>query len=52
MKALFEALDYKWEEIKSGFSEENQKVPSYLYLPLAAGLLYFHFVFFKNRNGI
>ncbi len=47
IKALFEALDYKWEEIKSGFSDENQKVPSYLYLAFAAGLLYFFLAFFE-----
>lgn len=47
INALFEALDYKWEELKSGFSEENQKVPSYLYLAFAAGLLYFFIGFFE-----
>ncbi len=47
IKALFEALDYKWEEIKSGLSEENQKVPSYLYLAFAAGFLYFFIAFFE-----
>lgn len=47
VKALFDALDYKWEEIKSGFSEENQKVPPYLYLAFAAGLLYFFLAFFE-----
>ena len=47
IKALFEALDYKWEELKSGFSEENQKAPSYLYLAFAAGLLYFFIAFFE-----
>ena len=47
IKALFEALDYKWEEMKSGFLEENQKVPSYLYLAFAAGMLYFFLAFFE-----
>jgi len=47
VKALFEALDYKWVELKSGFSEENQKVPTYLYLAFAAGLLYFFLAFFE-----
>lgn len=47
VKTLFEALDYKWEEMKSGFSEENQKAPSYLYLAFAAGLVYFFLAFFE-----
>lgn len=47
VKALFEALDYKWEEMKSGFLKENQKVPSYLYLAFASGLLYFFLAFFE-----
>lgn len=47
IKALFDALDYRWEEMKSGFSQENQKVPPYLYLAFAAGLLYFFLAFFE-----
>lgn len=47
IKALFEALDYKWEELKFGFLEENQKVPSYLYLAFAAGLVYFFLAIFE-----
>lgn len=47
VKALFEALDFKWEEVKSGFADEEKKVPSYLYFAFAAGLVYFFLVFFE-----
>lgn len=47
VKALFEALDYQWEELKSEFSEENQKVPSFFYLAFASGMLYFFLAFFE-----
>jgi transcriptional regulator with XRE-family HTH domain len=47
VKALFEALDFKWEEVKSGFADEEKKVPSYLYFAFAAGLIYFFLVFFE-----
>ena len=47
VKALFEALDYQWEEVKSGFADEERKVPAYLYLAFAAGLVYFFLAFFE-----
>ncbi len=47
VKALFEALDYHWEEVKSGLSGEEKKLPSYLYLAFAAGLVYFFLAFFE-----
>jgi transcriptional regulator with XRE-family HTH domain len=47
VKALFEALDYQWEEVKSGFADEDRKVPAYLYLAFAAGLVYFFLAFFE-----
>lgn len=47
VKALFEALDYQWEEVKKGFEEEERKVPAYLYLAFAAGLVYFFLAFFE-----
>jgi len=47
VKALFEALDYQWEEVKSNFSDEEKKVPTYLYLAFAAGVLYFFLAFFE-----
>jgi transcriptional regulator with XRE-family HTH domain len=47
VKALFEALDYKWEELKNGFVDEDKKVPAYLYFAFAAGLIYFFLAFFE-----
>lgn len=47
VKALFEALDFKWEEVKSSFTDEERKAPSYLYLAFASGLLYFFLAFFE-----
>jgi transcriptional regulator with XRE-family HTH domain len=47
VKALFEALDYHWEEVKSGFADEERKVPTYLYFTFAAGLVYFFLAFFE-----
>ncbi len=47
VKALFEALDYHWEEAKNGFADEARKVPGYLYLAFAAGLVYFFLAFFE-----
>lgn len=47
VKALFEALDYQWEGVKNGFLDEEKKVPSYLYLAFAAGLIYFFLAFFE-----
>lgn len=47
VKALFEALDFKWEEVKSGFADEEKKVPPYLYFAFAAGLVYFFLAFFE-----
>ena len=47
VKALFEALDYQWEEVKSGFADEERKVPAYLYFAFAAGLVYFFLAFFE-----
>ena len=47
VKALFEALDYQWEEVKSGFAREDQKVPAYLYLAFASGLIYFFLAFYE-----
>jgi len=47
VKALFEALDFKWEEVKSGFADEEKKVPPYLYFAFAAGLIYFFLAFFE-----
>lgn len=47
VKALFEALDYQWEGVKNGFVDEERKVPTYLYLAFAAGLVYFFLAFFE-----
>lgn len=47
IKALFEALDFQWEEVKSSFTDEERKVPSYLYFAFASGLLYFFIAFFE-----
>lgn len=47
VKALFEALDFKWEGVKEGFADEEKKVPTYLYLAFAAGLVYFFLAFFE-----
>jgi transcriptional regulator with XRE-family HTH domain len=47
VKALFEALDYQWEEVRNGFADEERKVPAYLYLAFAAGLVYFFLAFFE-----
>lgn len=47
VKALFEALDYQWEEVKNGFADEERKVPAYLYFAFAAGLVYFFLAFFE-----
>lgn len=47
VKTLFEALDFQWEEAKNGFADEEMKVPSYLYLTFAAGLVYFFLAFFE-----
>ncbi|MFN3998450.1 helix-turn-helix domain-containing protein [Algoriphagus sp.] len=47
VKALFEALDYQWEGVKNGFVDEERKVPAYLYLAFAAGLVYFFLAFFE-----
>ncbi|WP_460624317.1 helix-turn-helix domain-containing protein, partial [Kineococcus endophyticus] len=47
VKALFEALDYRWEEVKSGFTDEERKVPTYLYFTFAAGLVFFFLAFFE-----
>ncbi len=47
IKALFEALDYQWEEVKNSFAEVETKVPPYLYLAFAAGLVYFFMAFFE-----
>ncbi|WP_158587699.1 helix-turn-helix domain-containing protein [Algoriphagus lacus] len=47
VKALFEALDYQWEEAKSGFEDEEKKTPPYLYWAFAAGLVYFFLAFFE-----
>jgi transcriptional regulator with XRE-family HTH domain len=47
IKALFEALDFKWEELKNGLVDEDKKVPAYLYFAFAAGLIYFFLAFFE-----
>jgi len=47
VKALFEALDYQWEEVKNGFADEERKGPAYLYFAFAAGLVYFFLAFFE-----
>jgi transcriptional regulator with XRE-family HTH domain len=47
IKALFQALDYEYEESKSELLKENQKVPSYLYVAFAFGFIYFFLVFFE-----
>ncbi len=47
VKALFEALDFQWEEVKSSFTDEERKVPAYLYFAFASGLLYFFIAFFE-----
>jgi transcriptional regulator with XRE-family HTH domain len=47
VKALFEALDYQWEEMKNGFANEDRKIPAYLYFAFAAGLVYFFLAFFE-----
>ncbi|WP_139352637.1 helix-turn-helix domain-containing protein [Algoriphagus sp. A40] len=47
VKALFEALEYQWEEAKNGFADEERKVPAYLYFAFAAGLVYFFLAFFE-----
>ncbi len=47
VKALFEALDYHWEGVKEGFEDEEKKVPAYLYLAFAAGVIYFFLAFFE-----
>jgi transcriptional regulator with XRE-family HTH domain len=47
VKALFDALDYQWEEVKNGVIDEEKKVPAYLYLAFAAGLVYFFLAFFE-----
>ena len=47
VKALFEALDYQWEEVKNGFAGEDPKAPTYLYLAFASGLLYFFMTFYE-----
>jgi transcriptional regulator with XRE-family HTH domain len=47
VKALFEALDYQWEEVKSGFVGEDLKAPTYLYLAFASGLIYFFMAFYE-----
>lgn len=47
VKALFEALDYQWEDLKNGFVGEERKVPVYLYFAFAAGLVYFFLAFFE-----
>lgn len=47
IKALFQALDYKFEESKSELFQKNQKVPSYLYVAFAFGFIYFFLVFLK-----
>jgi len=47
VKALFEALDYQWEDLKNGFVGEERKVPAYLYFAFAAGLVYFFLAFFE-----
>lgn len=47
VKALFEALDYQWEEVKNGFADEDSKIPSYFYLAFAAGVVYFFLSFFE-----
>lgn len=47
VKALFEALDYKWEELKSNLIDTETKVPSYLYLAFASGFIYFFMAFFE-----
>lgn len=41
VKALFEALDYRWESEKVSESLKNQKVPAYLYLAIGSAILYF-----------
>jgi transcriptional regulator with XRE-family HTH domain len=52
VKALFDALDYQWEEVKNGFIDEEKKVPAYLYLAFAAGLVYFFLAFFEIGSEI
>jgi transcriptional regulator with XRE-family HTH domain len=47
VKALFEALDYRWEEVKNGLADEERKVPSHLYFAFAAGLVYFFLAIFE-----
>lgn len=47
VKALFEALDYQWEEMKNGFANEDRKIPAYLYFAFAAGMVYFFLAFFE-----
>lgn len=47
VKALFEALDFQWEVLKEGFVDQGRKVPGYLYLAFAAGVIYFFLAFFE-----
>lgn len=47
VRALFEALDYQWEEVKNGFAGADPKAPTYLYLAFASGLLYFFMAFYE-----
>lgn len=47
IKALFHALDYRYEESESEFLQENQKDLAYLYVAFACGFIYFFLVFFE-----
>jgi transcriptional regulator with XRE-family HTH domain len=47
VKALFEALDFQIEEMKSSFTNEERKVPAHLYLAFSAGIFYFFLAFFE-----
>lgn len=65
VKALFDALDFQWEEMKSGIKDSQKPPMTYLYLGFGAGLIYFFLAFFEigmeyewiedgyvgNRNG-
>lgn len=47
VKALFEALNHPWEELREEPSEATPKAPKYLYLAFAFGLVYFFLAFFE-----
>lgn len=52
VKALFEALDYQLEELKSSLTDEERKVPTHLYLAFSAGVFYFFLASFEIQMDL